>query len=266
MHQAQHSIPWQAQYPDAQHTTSTTSTVLRHIGEAGIGTTSIKAPPNQILRVQNVRRKAFSENAPAQQPWSPEPSPAPREPGCVSTHTEGAGAQLWEQLLHDWVHPPFLLPQLIRKHHLTPHTNKYLPYNLKLVFSTGQQRSLCLVTLFSTQQDNPLLALSNHHTKKKHYLFHFRNAFDLSLVHYVKMKSFTLCLICQYPTGFGTEIPPGSFGCWSPFQLIWRYQLQLKNTIFSFRSGQEGFHTQIIFAAGTLTFFIDDITDFPFVL
>lgn len=37
MHQAQHSIPSEAQYPDDQHTTSTNSTVLRHSREAGIG-------------------------------------------------------------------------------------------------------------------------------------------------------------------------------------------------------------------------------------
>lgn len=35
--------------------------------------------------------------------------------------------------------------------------------------------------------------------------------------------------------------------------------------IFSFRSGQEAFHTHyIIFNAGTPTFFRDDIIDFPF--
>lgn len=117
-------------------------------------------------------------------------------PHTQKTNRNTGAGELWEQLLHDWDHPLPLLSQLIYEASLySPHQHPLC--NFKLVFSTGQERSLCLVTLFSTQQDNPLPALSNHHTEKKHYLFYFWNTFDLSIAHYVKIKSLSLCLVCQ---------------------------------------------------------------------
>lgn len=38
------------------------STILRHLKGAAIGITSIKSPPNQILKLQNLRGEVFSEN------------------------------------------------------------------------------------------------------------------------------------------------------------------------------------------------------------
>lgn len=154
------------------------STVLRHTREAGIGTTSIKSPPNQIFfRSKTCQEESILRKSTNSTNLAPVCLRAQSQPQRARLHfhtqkksrNRGAGnsSSLTEITLISCSHNSPM------KHQFNPHTNKYPPCNLRLVFSTGQERSLCLVTLFSTQQDNPLLALSNHHTKKKHYLFHF---------------------------------------------------------------------------------------------
>lgn len=114
MHQAQHSISWYPQYSNDHTPYPPDSTVLRHIREAGIGITSIRSPPNQIFRLQKVRRKLFSENLQTPQTWHQclRAQSHPREQGCISTHRNRAGTQ-GQGTAPPWLRSPhFLLSQL----------------------------------------------------------------------------------------------------------------------------------------------------------
>lgn len=116
--------------------------------------TCTKVPSNQILKLQNLTRKSLSENLQTTQKQyqcvsEPQPQPSGGKSAHAHTHKEqqqmgreASGTALPRLRLH-----PFSCSHtLSSKHQFSPHINKYLPCNLKLVFSTGWEMNPCSVS------------------------------------------------------------------------------------------------------------------------
>lgn len=153
MHQAQHSISSDPQYPNDQHTTST----QQHYLEAHQGSWNrhdkhqIPTQPDpETTKCQEesiVRNCADSAHS---APTCLRAQSQPPESKAAFPHTE-------KEQGSSGTAPPWLRSPLScshnssRNHQFTPHTNKYLPCNLKLVYSTGQEKkSLLSYSVFYT--------------------------------------------------------------------------------------------------------------------